>query len=169
MKLSKTFPQKLKDKEAVPIFSLPSSLGREISLWECKQKQNLVIVFYHGPKCTICQKKSKEYAELYEKAKDLEAKIPAVSFDTIDHLKEFLQRVPLPFPLLSDVEGKVTEMYTNKDEGRKAPFPSIFITDRFGDLYHQQIANEANKLPAGKEVLDWLLFMDIQCPECSHL
>jgi hypothetical protein len=60
-------------------------------------------------------------------------------------------------------------MYTYKDPVRKAPFPSIFITDRFGELYHQQITDEANRLPTGKETLDWLLFMDVQCPECSHL
>ena len=103
MNSNRTFSHKLKEKEVVPVFSLPSSLGREINLWEYKHKQNLIIVFHHGLTCTICQRKLKEYAETYEKVKDLEAQILAISFDALDHLKKFLQRAPLPFSLLSDV------------------------------------------------------------------
>jgi peroxiredoxin len=91
MTSDRTFPHKLKEKEVIPAFSLPSSLGREINLWEYKHKQNLIIVFHHGPTCTICQRKLKEYAETYEKVKDLEAQILAISFDALDHLKKFFQ------------------------------------------------------------------------------
>ncbi|MFB0507912.1 MAG: hypothetical protein ACETWT_14370 [Thermodesulfobacteriota bacterium] len=45
--------------------------------------------------------------------------------------------------------------------------PSVFLTDRYGALYYQFIANEMTELPGRAEILSWLSFIQSQCPECS--
>jgi len=169
MNSNKVYPDKLKTREEAPYFSLPSSRKEEISLWQFKQKRNLIIIFYHGSKCTLCQKKLEEYSKIYEQAKELEAEILAISFDSTNEIEDYMRKIPLPFPVLSDNKQEVAEKYTYKDYQRNSPVPSVFITDRFGVLYYQKISREATELPSGKEILDWLIFMNIQCPECSHL
>ncbi len=168
MTSGEAFSYKLKLRQEIPYFSLPSSGGKEVSLWDYKQKKNLIIVFHHGSKCARCQKKLEEYAEVYERAEKLDAEL-AISSDTPREIEGYLKKVPLPFPLLSDSDGKVAAQFTYIDSQRNAPFPSIFITDRFGELHYQKIVSEADELPSGDEVLDWFLFIQIQCTECSHL
>lgn len=171
MALSQTLSHKLKGDAVVPYFKLPSSQDVDIDTWQYKQRNNLVIVFYHGSKCVFCQRKLEEYARIYEKVKEFQylAEILAISFDSISEIKEYLRRVSILFPLLSDDKEEATEKYTYKDDTRKSPFPSIFITDRYGALHYQKIAREASDLPDGDEILGWLLGINVGCPECSHL
>jgi len=165
----KTFPEKLKFYDVVPYLNLPSNKGGKINLWDFKQKENLVIIFHHGSECSHCKTKLKELAEVYPDVRELEAEILAVSFDTLAKIRNYARKVGIPFPMLSDPSRETTEKYTLIDEGRKAPYPSLFITDRFGVLRYQKIVEEADDLPDGKEVLAWLLLLQTECPECSHL
>lgn len=171
MVLTQTFTYKLKEDEIVPYFKLPSSQDVDIDLWQYKQRKNLVIVFHHGSNCVFCQRKLGEYAKIYEKARGFQylAEILAISFNNINEIKDYVKRASISFPLLSDVKEKITEKYTHKDKTRNSPYPSIFITDRYGALHYQKIAPEANNLPDGDEVLSWLLGINMECPECSHL
>lgn len=49
--------------------------------------------------------------------------------------------------------------------GRAAP--ALFITDRFREIYHAFRPTDAEWPPSVDEVLSWLVFMNIQCPECG--
>lgn len=171
MEQNQTQSYKLKEGEVVPHFKLPSSKDIDIDLWDYKQRKNLVIIFYHGSGCIFCQRKLGEYARIHRKAKEFRylAEILAVSFDDSRETKKYVKKASLPFPVLSDVKEEITEKYTYKDEIRRSPSPSIFITDRFGTLHYQKITREADDLPDGEEVLDWLLGINMDCPECSHL
>lgn len=99
----------------------------------------------------------------------LDAEILGVSFDNLDETRNYAKETGVMFPLLSDENMEATEKFTHQDEARKAPYPSLFITDRFGVLRYQKIVEEADELPDVKEVLSWLLLIQTECPECSHL
>ena len=75
----------------------------------------------------------------------------------------------MPFHLLSDETGETTVTFTYTDIKNNVPFPSIFIADRFGVLRYQKIVSEAHELLEGKDILSWLLLIQTECPECSHL
>jgi len=153
----------------LPYLDLPSNRDGSVNLWDFKQKKNLVIIFHHGIGCSDCRRKLRDLAEVYVKAKDFEAEFLAVSFDSPAEGIKQGEEDRLPFPLLSDLDGEATGRFTHVDAAKKAPYPSIFISDRFGVLRYQKVAEEAEDLPAGKEILDWLLLIECECPECSHL
>jgi len=165
----KTILDKIKLNEVVPYLNLPSTKNGNVNLWDLKQRKNLIIVFYHGSQCTHCKKKLKELARVYAKAQELDAEILAVSFDSLAKTRNYAKKVGITFPLVSDQNREATERFTYQDEERKAPYPSLFITDRFGVLRYQKIAQEADGLPDTKEILSWLLLIQTECPECSHL
>lgn len=165
----KTFPEKLKLGEVVPYLNLPSSKNGYVSIWDLKQRKNLVIVFHHGNNCMHCWAMLKELDEVYTDFQKLEAEILAVSFDSARKLKSNAKRMEIPFHLLSDETGETTEDFTFKDPRLDGPFPSIFITDRFGVLRYQETSFEAHELLNVKEILSWLLLLQTECPECSHL
>jgi peroxiredoxin len=99
----------------------------------------------------------------------LEAEILAVSFDNFEDAKKQEEEDELPFPLLLDQSGATTESFTFIDKSRSLPFPTVLITDRFGALRYQKITEEAIDLPNAIEILEWLIFIESECPECSHL
>jgi len=160
---------KLELQKVVPSLNLPSNKGINVNLWDFKQIKNLVIIFHHGRTCTYCRSKLKELAKAYKEIQALEAEVLAVSFDKIEDTKDQGEKDTLPFLLLSDSDGKTSERFTFVDNSRNAPFPAVFITDRFGALRYQKMAEEATDLPNTTEILSWLLLIQIECPECSHL
>lgn len=165
----KSFPEKLKLGEIVPYLSLPSSRNGNVSLWDLKQRKNLVIIFHHGNKCIHCWAKLKELAEAFTSFEGLKTEILAVSFDSPRKLKSYAKKLGIPFHLLSDETEEATESFTYKDPSLNGPFPSIFIADRFGVLRYQEIVYETHELLDVKEILSWLLLIQTECPECSHL
>lgn len=163
------FQKKLKLDDVVPYLDLPSDKGGHVSLWDLKQQKNVVLFFNHGTACAHCAAKIEELALAFNRFQDHRTVVLAVSFETVQELKSFSTKVGVPFHLLSDEKGETTERFTYVDPERKAPFPSIFITDRFGVLRFQQIASEAHELISVEEILSWLLLIETECPECSHL
>jgi len=153
--------------ELVSPFTLPSSQGGEVKLWDYKMRKNLVILFYHGTECSSCWKKLKMLAENYEELVKLETEILAISSETIEKSGKLSAELGLPYPLLSDPEGRVVEKYTCWLADEKAVLPSVFITDRYGTFYYQCISNEITGLPEREEIFSWLSFIQSQCPECS--
>ncbi|MBC7131220.1 peroxiredoxin family protein, partial [Candidatus Bathyarchaeota archaeon] len=151
-----------------PAIRLPSNKGT-IDTWNFKHRKNLVVIFHHGKDCQYCRAKLQEIAKAYDKIKQLEAEVIAISFDTMQTIQEYASADNIPFPLLSDVNRQVYSKFTCLDSSRNAPCPSIFITDRFCELRFQEIAREGYELPDAEEILSWLLFIETECPECSHL
>lgn len=157
---------RLEISQLVPSFTLPSSQGGEVELWDYKMRKNLLILFYHGADCPACRKELKMLAENYGELVELEAEVLAISSDALERSREVSVKLNLPYPLLSDPEGKVIEKFTHRQGEKKAASPSVFITDRYGTLYYQLISDEISGLPDLAEILSWLRFIQSQCPEC---
>jgi peroxiredoxin len=45
--------------------------------------------------------------------------------------------------------------------------PALVIADQYGEIHHAAPAGEAHHLPDPAEVVDWLRYLSIQCPECQ--
>jgi len=60
----------------------------------------------------------------------LETEILAISSDGVDRRRSLFVERALPYPLLSDPEGRVIKKYTYLREHTKAAVPSVFVTDR---------------------------------------
>ncbi len=44
--------------------------------------------------------------------------------------------------------------------------PAILVADRHGEIY-AQYHTQAHRLPKVDEILQWLAFINSQCPECG--
>jgi peroxiredoxin Q/BCP len=93
-----------------PEFSLPSTLGRKISLSEFRGKR-VVLYFYpkdDTPGCTMEACSFRDHMPRFE-AKD--AVVLGVSLDDELSHQRFTQKYNLSFPLLSDVDAAVSRQY----------------------------------------------------------
>lgn len=66
----------------------------------------------------------------------------------------------IPFPYLRDAHGEVSKQFT----GGK---PAVLMVDRYGELDACLEGGWRDEIPDHRDILDWLVFVESQCPECG--
>jgi hypothetical protein len=64
------------------------------------------------------------------------------------------------FPVLSDAESRLATALSVRA-------PALVIADQWGEVYVREEAGEGHAFLALPDILDWLRYLDIQCPECQ--
>lgn len=161
--------EKLRTGRLVPNFRL-SAANRDgqVGPWDYKQHRNLVLIFFRSAECQKCKQLLREIAEHYGDYKEKEAEVLAISTEEIGRLRQLTEDLALPFPVLSDSDGKVTDLYVKDPEqiADKAFDVAIFIADRWGALFSTKRIEIDHDLPVEAEVREWLDFIELQCEEC---
>ena len=100
----------LKVGDDAPTFSLPDSLGNQVSLNDYKGKW-AVLYFYPKDDTPGCTKEACQFRDDFKTLEALGAKVIGVSIDDSFSHKKFAEKYNLPFPLLSDASGEVADRY----------------------------------------------------------
>ncbi len=100
----------LKEGDIAPDFSLPSTLGENISLNDFRGKK-VILYFYPKDDTPGCTKEACTFRDDLKKYEKTDTIILGVSLDNLDSHRKFINKYDLPFPLLSDIEAKVSKAY----------------------------------------------------------
>lgn len=161
---------KLSAGQLVPDFRL-SAVNRDGQLgpWDYKQHRNLVLVFFRSIESEKCRQLLRAIAKHYAEYQEKEAEVLVISTDRMDRLRQLVQDLALPFPVLSDNEGRVSDLYLpgSRQAGDKAALEAaIFVADRWGAIFYRTSLARDHDLPAEGEIREWLKFIELQCEEC---
>lgn len=96
--------------QKAPDFTLPSDRG-DITLSRYQGKTNVVLAFYPGDFTPVCTSEMQCFADDWTKFRELGAEILGVSTDPIEKHIEFSKKLGLEFPLLSDRNKEVSQLY----------------------------------------------------------
>lgn len=96
--------------ETVPDFTLHASTGGEISLQDYAGRK-LVIYFYPKDMTPGCTTESCEFRDYNGEFKAHNAEVIGISPDDLASHGQFIETYGLPFPLLSDTEHAVSELF----------------------------------------------------------
>jgi hypothetical protein len=66
----------------------------------------------------------------------------------------------------SDPDGTVHRALGATDAAQN-PIPTLYITDRFGEVFAAFRAHDPAALPNAQQIIEWLAFVSYQCEECS--
>ncbi len=155
------FPEGSRRRPAPP-FRLPSSQGRLISLADYRGRSNLVLFFAHGMDCAACRRALERFAGHGADYRAQAAEVLAVLPRAID---EGLTP-PIPGLLsLADPEGETHRAYAALLPDGGAGDVWLFVLDRYGAPYAALAGPEADDPELQQEVLEWLAFIEVQCPE----
>ena len=147
-------------------FTLASTGGQKISLSDYRGRSNLVLVFAGGGAGSPDIKVLVEIAADYARFQEEETQVLAIMQCTRGKAATIKQQANLPFPLLVDEDGRIHRPAGAADkEGH--PATAIYITDRFGEVFAVYRAAEGQAIPSVREIVEWLSFINSQCPECS--
>jgi peroxiredoxin len=143
-------------------FALPDAAGRTVQLWQYLQHSNVVLFFHHGVDCAACRATLQELATLVDTFSQEETVVLAVGPDQLAENQQLADQIGHPFPLLSDS----TEQTVAQQE---LDIPALVIADRWGEIWAAWVGEPDHRLPSGQEILQWLVFIEAQCPECTMI
>jgi peroxiredoxin len=152
--------------QSLRFFDLPEARGSQIRLWDYRGRRNLVIFFMDDVECSYCRKLLRMLSATYNDITAEEAEVLAVVQAPPSKTVSLKHELGLPYPVLSDASGEVFRRYGLLDADKK-PQVAIVIADRFGEVYHVSLVAKKHSLLSAEEILSWLKFIEVQCPECG--
>ncbi len=93
-----------------PSFSVFDSNGVKVSLSDFKGRK-VVLYFYPKDNTSGCTKEACDFRDFFPDFKKLKAAVIGISPDSVESHKKFVQKLNLPFILLSDEKKEVVQKY----------------------------------------------------------
>ena len=115
-----------------PPFDLPSLAGTRVSLVALRGR--VVLVNFWATWCKPCEDEMPAMGRLYESLRGDGFELLAISVDEPgEHVREFVERLAIQFPVLIDPDKRVAELY------QTYRFPESFLVDRDGTIVERYI------------------------------
>ena len=121
----------LKVNTVAPNFTLTDAAGIPHTLSDY-QGQFVILYFYPKDNTPGCTKEACSFRDNFSQIRAQNASILGVSWDSSEKHASFSKKHSLPFTLLSDIEGDVTELY--KAAGWFMPKRYTYIIDPGGQI-----------------------------------
>jgi len=101
----------LKVGDKAPDFVLPNAFGNSISLSDCLKSGSVILKFYRGAWCPICNLDLREIQQYADQFEGFNAKVLAISPQKPTDALSIIQKNELGFELLSDSNQEVIMAY----------------------------------------------------------
>jgi peroxiredoxin len=158
-----------------PHFCLNSIIGGQVCMQDFYELSNLVVVFLHDINCPDCQRVSADFVRQEDAYQNHQSRVLLIFPQTLQEIRLALQwnatllksLEKSSIHLLSD-PGKYTRQsyarlmsasLTGEDD------TILFVLDSYGSPYTAVIARELDDPEIHSEILSWLQYIEIQCPE----
>lgn len=106
---------KLKVGDKAPEFCLPNQDNKNVSFSDFEGK-NVLVYFYPADFTPHCTSQACNLRNNFEKLTEKNIIILGISTNSPEKHKKFKEEYELPFDLLSDVDGKISESYDSLSE-----------------------------------------------------
>jgi len=173
-----SIPKGLNVGDNAPELTFTTVENKKETLASYYDKQPVVIIFYRGYWCPVCNKHLTEFAQ---KAKDIEvagAKLIAITSESYDNVAKTKKQTGANFTIISDADGsirkafdvnfKVTEEYqamiqdnlkasikkTNANKQAELPVPDTFIIDTSGKIVYKQFKPDYKIIASVEDILN---------------
>lgn len=145
----------------LPDLMLPAAPdGSPMSL-RARRRENSAVTLLHSPDCAECLEYVERLAGVQEQLRDWDGRVIVVVPGNLAGACAARERLQAPFSILADPDGTCA---ARCDLGGG----SMIIADQWGEVFHVHPgAPGRHDFPAPEEVVEWLRFVAIQCPECQ--
>jgi peroxiredoxin len=97
--------------ERAPDFTLPNAHGQPVALHDRLRDGPVVVSFYRGSWCPICNTELTALTEALPRITELGARVVAISPQAPDDSQQLVQRLRLGFDVLSDLDQSIIRAY----------------------------------------------------------
>lgn len=137
----------LKVGSKVPEFTLPDQNGKMFDIKNYLGKKNIVLFFYRKDFTSVCTEEVCSFRDSYNDFTEKDAVVAGISSQSVKSHKEFADKYKINYPLLSDENDKVREMFGAKPEmNEDTPGRVTYIINKTGKIvYIYSAQNEGKK------------------------
>jgi hypothetical protein len=96
-----------------------------------------------------------------------EAEVLAVFASPVEEVTRLQVEEEMPFSLFADQDQVVRRSYRSLFATAVRDGVMVLVLDRYGGPYAGLVVDEPDDPSLQSEILDWLAFIEIQCPECG--
>ena len=147
-----------------PDATLSSMDGGELRLDSFRPDWNLVILLLgEGEVTDGCARLLDQLADLRAELEMEEARVVVISARARE---DWVGRWSYPFTLAFDGDARLHHQLAAIDDSGR-PEVVLCITDRYREIFAMTRPGDEQWPAHGSQVIDWLTFVNIQCPECS--
>ncbi|MGF7029554.1 peroxiredoxin [Paenibacillus mucilaginosus] len=170
----------LREGDSAPKFTLNNPLGQPVTLHDELAQGPVVLVFYRGGWCPYCNLQLRVYEEALPEIRNLGGRLMAISPESSDRTLSMEEQEKLTFPVLSDPDGRVADLYRLRFElpaclqsvlkntlrldlaeinetGRWVlPVPAVYVIDREGTIRRSHADPDFMKRMEPQEIIDAL-------------
>ena len=146
-------------RQLIPPLTARTATGETVRAWDYKHKKSLLIAFLHSD-CTQC----KGFAtRLVSRASELDRDCIALVISL--EPQRWAIQAPPQVVLASDVVGRAAQEYLGTDAFGPLGLARVglFVADRYGELFAQWEARDADGLPPLAEAFKWLNHTLMRC------
>ena len=148
----------MQEGEIAPNFELQASDGSTVNLGNFKGKKNIVLCFYPKNHLFACPSKkvfkmAQTIVSAYPAITALDAALFAISVDTVEDQKKFVEEYKIPYLHLSDPKKESCKTYAGLNLAGLAK-RSTFIIDKEGKI--AKIFRDLEVDSHGKDIIDAL-------------
>lgn len=142
---------------SAPRFELPSTIEEKIKLESILGSGPVVLMFYVSDWGMMCNVVIRTFRDMYDKFLEHNARILAISTNSIFSHRAWAAHLKIPFPLLSDFDGSISKKYgvLCGEEGYLKGYSNraIFIIDSKGIIRYVWIAEDPSFEPDYDKIL----------------
>lgn len=96
---------------SAPAFTLPSTIGRNISLSDYSDRKNVLLYFQEGIMCAPCWKQMEDIQKEYDKFESLDIEVITITVDPLNALIKESATRGITLPVLEDEDLSVSKVY----------------------------------------------------------
>lgn len=150
-------------------FTLLSTDGKAMSLYDYRGRANLVVVFAGDVGRSMRTDFLAELVSRYTEIRKHDAEVLLVAAcsreQAPEQAAEIQHEIEPPFPVLVD---KDMQIHQSVGALVQTGASAVYVTDRFLEVFAAWRTSEGNNIPSIPEILSWLDFVSSQCPECTQ-
>jgi thioredoxin-dependent peroxiredoxin len=152
----------------MPDFTLSSSDGKQVSLYDYRGRSNLVLFFAGRTKDSTDSPLLSALAKRCGEIAETDSEVVVVLAESVVQAHEFRRKMHFPVSVLSDPDMRVHNT-VGACGAQAVPGAALYITDRFLEVFAVWRTGTGDCLPDVTDVLSWLNYLDSQCPECTQI
>ena len=127
----------LSKTDAAPDFTGTLAGGRQLKLSDYRGRRHVILYFFPKDFTPGCTKEACSFRDRRAEIAELDGEIIGVSLDTAEKHGAFAEKYQLPYPLVSDRDGRIATAYGVQRLGGWLPTKRVtFVIDKNGVIQH---------------------------------
>jgi hypothetical protein len=151
-------PEQLDRGDRLPEITLAAAGDGGEFVLRPRNRQALVVLTLHGGECGECARALSDLMASAAEMREWDGHVIAVVAG---------ERVPAGIRAAQRDGCVVVSDAGRALTTRGIPTPAVLIADQWGELALVHDAGESHDFPTPDEIVEWLRFLAIQCPECQ--